>query len=127
MNDDDLFVFADADCGWYPEMCAQFVSGSFPAIALITGTTRKVYKYEGDRESASELTDFIRRRGDGLGLVGNVFLIFNSILSGPFLALLTYVTFLVPAHLLLDVTCSSRRRKAWKGPLRKTLLDASGL
>jgi len=69
VNDDDLFVFADADCGWYPEMCAQFVSGSFPAIALITGTTRKVYKYEGDRESASELTDFIRRRGDGLGLL----------------------------------------------------------
>jgi len=69
VNDDDLFIFADADCGWYPEMCEQFASGSFPAIALITGATRKVYKYEGDRESASELTDFIRRRGDGLGLL----------------------------------------------------------
>jgi len=69
VEDDELFVFADVDCGWYPEMCTQFSSGSYPAIALVTGTSRKVYMYQGDRESASELTDFIRRRGDGLGLL----------------------------------------------------------
>ena len=72
VEDDELFVFADVDCGWYPEMCTQFSSGSYPAIALVTGTSRKVYMYQGDRESASELTDFIRRRGDGLGLVSTL-------------------------------------------------------
>ena len=59
----------EVDCGWYPSICEQFSAMSYPTIALVTHTDKTVYLYEGDRQHADELNEFVIKRGQGQGLI----------------------------------------------------------
>ena len=62
--------FGVVDCGESPAVCDTLDIKTYPHILLVRGNPeRSVYTYRGNRLVAAEIADFVRRRGEGIGVV----------------------------------------------------------